>query len=385
MRQALELSHISARNVKPVKCMDEAQKRAICEQYQELKRYGISLDDKDLVKMFEHFRADAGNDGRYLSGMDANLTTPLTTASITTPVQFLQAWLPGFVEIITAARRIDMLVGITTQGSWEDEEIVQGVLEKVGNAAIYGDNTSTPLTNWNVNYERRTIIRFEEGMEVGRLEEARAAAIRTNSAENKRAAASSSLEIERNRVGFNGFNGGDNRTYGFFNSPQLPAYSTVPNGASSDSEWSTKTFLEIIADLRVAFQLLRTQTQEQVDPTTDATTLAIATDAIDYLSTVSDFGVSVREWLTENYPNCRTISAPELNDANGGENVFYLYAETVNDSGSDDNRTWVQVVPTKFQTLGVDQRHKSYVEAYSNATSGLLLKRPYAVVRRSGI
>ena len=385
MRQALELSHIAARNVKPVKCMDEAQKKAICEQYQELKRYGISLDDKDVGKMFDHFRADVGNDASYMSGMDANLTTPLTTASITTPVQFLQAWLPGFVEIITAARRIDMLVGITTQGSWEDEEIVQGVLEKTGNAAIYGDNTSTPLTNWNVNYERRTIIRFEEGMQVGRLEEARAAAIRTNSAENKRAAAASSLEIERNRVGFFGYNGGENRTYGFFNSPQLPAYDTVSDGASANSEWAGKTFLEITADLREAFQQLRTRSQEQIDPKMDATTLAIATDAIDYLTTVSDFGVSVQEWLDKNYPRNRQISAPELNGANGGENVFYLYAETVNDSGSDDNRVWGQVIPTKFQTLGVDQRHKSYVEAYSNATSGLMLKRPYGVIRRSGI
>ena len=381
MQQSIELSHIPARQVKPVKCLDEKQKKAICEQYQHLRRYGISLDDQDLVKMTEFAR----NKPRYALGMDANLTTPLTTASITTPVQFLQAWLPGFVEVITAARRIDMLVGITTQGSWEDEEIVQGVLEKVGNASIYGDQTSTPLTNWNVNYERRTIIRFEEGMEVARLEEARAAAIRINSAENKRGAAASSLEIERNRVGFNGYNSGANRTYGFFNSPQTPAYTTVTDGAGGSSLWSDKTFLEIIADLRVAFQSLRTSTMEQVDPTTDATTLVIATDAMDFLSTVSDFGVSVREWLTKSYPNCRPMSAPELNDANGGENVFYLYAETVNDSGTDDNRTWVQVVPTKFQTLGVDQRHKSYVEAYSNATSGLMLKRPYAVVRRSGI
>ena len=300
-------------------------------------------------------------------------------------MQFLQAWLPGFVEIITAARRIDNLVGMTTQGNWQDEEVVQGVLEKTGNATIYGDLTNTPLTSWNVNYERRTIIRFEEGMTVGRLEEARAAAIRTSSPDNKRSAAANSLEIERNRVGFNGYNNGTNRTYGFLNSPGLPAYVNVADGAGGASGWASKTFLEIIADLRGAFQALRTQTQEQVDPNSDETTLAIATDAIDYLSTVSDFGISVREWMKENYPNCRTLSAPELSKANGGDNVFYLYAESVSESGSDDQRTWVQIVPTKFQTLGVDQRHKSYTESYSNATAGVLLKRPYAVVRRSGI
>jgi len=43
------------------------------------------------------------------------------------------------------------------------------------------------------------------------------------------------------------------------------------------------------------------------------------------------------------------------------------------------------VVPTKFMTLGVDQRTKDYEEAYSNATSGVFVKRPYAFVRYSGI
>ena len=80
-------------------------------------------------------------------------------------------------------------------------------------------------------------------MTVGRLEELRAAAIRSNSPENKRGAAANSLEIERNRVGFNGYNNGANRTYGFLNSTDLPAYVNVPNGASGSSLWSMKTFL----------------------------------------------------------------------------------------------------------------------------------------------
>ena len=372
-----ELSSIGPRDIGPVLFKDDQQRRQVCERYQDLAKYGICFDHDDVQKMVRYSRTP--------QGLDAALTTPLTTASITTPIQFLQAWLPGFVEIITAARRIDSLVGMVTQGSWEDEEVVQGVLEKTGNAIPYGDYNSSPQTSWNINYERRTIVRFEEGMTVGRLEEARATAIRSNSAENKRAAAAVALEIERNRIGFNGYNAGANRTYGFLNEQDLTAYVNVSAGASSSTLWSMKTYLEIIADLRGAFQALRTSTMEQVDPTTDATTIAIATDAMDFLSTVSDFGISVRQWLNENYPNARPISAPELNDANGGANVFYVYAEAVMESGSDDNRTWIQVVPNKFQTLGVDQKAKSYTEAYSNATAGLMLKRPYAVVRRSGI
>lgn len=371
---ANELSHIKPRDVGPVVCETDAQIKAICENYPVLKKYGIGFDERSVREMME-----------WATGMDADLTTPLTTASITTPVQFLQAWLPGFVEVITAARRIDTLVGITTQGSWEDEEIVQGVLERTGNAVPYGDYTNTPLSSWNLNYERRTIVRFEEGMTVGRLEEARAAAVRVSAADSKRSASANSLEIERNRTGFRGYNEGANRTYGFLNDTDLPAYVDLPDGAGGTSTWASKTYLEIVSDLLSTFQMLRTGSLERVDPKQDPITLAIATDAVDYLSTVSQFGNSVQQWLNENYPNTRVESAPELNDADGSDNVFYMFAEEVNESGTDDNRTFVQVVPTKFQTLGVDQKAKSYTEAYSNATSGIMTKRPYAIIRRSGV
>ena len=378
MRCTNELCSISPRDIGSVVFENDGQRKAVCEQYQQLKKVGIGIDHADLMKMVSFARTDP-------TGMDANLTTPLTTASITTPIQFLQAWLPGFVEVVTAARRIDMLVGMLTQGSWEDEEIVQGVLEHTGNAPLYGDYNNVPLASWNVNYERRTIVRFEQGMTVGRLEEARAAAIRTNSAENKRSAAAVSLEIERNRVGFNGYQNGANRTYGLLNETDTPAYVDVADGASGSSNWSAKTFLEITADLRAAFSALRTQSQEKVDPMFQEVTLAVATDSVDFLTTVSDFNMSVYDWMMKNYSKTRVISIPEFNNANGGESVFYMYSESVMDSGSDDNRTYIQVVPTKFQTLGVDQRSKSYVEDYSNATAGIMLKRPYAVVRRSGI
>jgi hypothetical protein len=44
----------------------------------------------------------------------------------------------------------------------------------------------------------------------------------------------------------------------------------------------------------------------------------------------------------------------------------------------------VQVVPSKFQVLGVEKGAKGYKEDYSNATAGVFCKRPFAVVRRTG-
>lgn len=360
-----ELSHIEGRNVRPLNFTQ-------VEKYGDLARIGIGMDERNVQKMYEGIGMDAIQQG-------------VTTPSIPNLVQFLQNWLPGFVKVLTAARKIDELIGITTAGNWEDEQIVQGVLENTGTAVPYGDYTNVPLSSWNVNYTPRTVVRFEEGMRVGRLEEARAARERVNSGESKRESAGLALEIQRNTVGFNGYNAGQNLTYGFLNDPNLPAYVTVATGASTSTLWSRKTYLEIIADIRAGIVAIRTASQDQIDPEKTPITLAIATNSVDYLSVTSNFGNSVRDWLTETYPNVRVCSAPQLNSANGGANVFYMYADRVEDLSTDDGRTWVQVVPAKFQLLGVQQMAKGYEEDYSNATAGVMLKRPYAVYRATGI
>ncbi len=337
---------------------------------------GINISDRKVKEMMDGI----GMDSVVINGLN-----PLTTASITTPIQFLQAWLPGFIRMITAARKIDEMIGFSTAGSWEDEEIVQGVLEPVGVAENYADYGDVPFSSYNANYERRTIVRFEKGFSVGMLEEARAARVRINSAAEKRAAAGLSLDIARNRVGFFGFNNGTNRTYGFLNDPALPAYISCTVGVAGNT-WALKTFLEICADLRLAAATLQANSQDNIDPSVAQITLGIPTSCAQYLTITNVQGTqSVRQWIKETYPNWRIVSAPELQLANGGANVFYLFAESVEDGASDDSRTFAQVVPAKFQALGVEKRSKAYIEDYTNATAGVLTKRPYAVVRVTGI
>lgn len=340
------------------------------EHYTELSKLGIEFSTSVVNSM--------------IATMDS-IQPSVTTGSMSTPVQFLQSFLPGFVNIITGARKIDEIVGIATVGSWEDYEIIQGVMDLLGTSVPYGDYTNIPLSSWNLNWDRRSIVQFEEGMHVGSLEEARAARVNVNSGAYKREAAGVALEIRRNNIGFNGYNSGNNRTYGFLNDPALIAYTTVATGASGSTLWANKTYLEITKDIRVAMATVRIQSQDTVDPKTTPTTLAISTDAVDYLSTVSEFGNSVQQWLNETYPKCRVVSAPELNNANGGANVFYLFADRIQDNSTDGGQVFLQAVPAKFRLLGVQKLVKGYQEAYSNATAGVYLKRAFAVTRWSGI
>lgn len=166
----------------------------------------------------------------------------------------------------------------------------------------------------------------------------------------------------------------------------LPAFiaSSVTNGWSG----ANGTFQGITGDLRMAIVQLRTQSQDQIDPEKVEMTLVLPMNKIDYLSVTTDYGVSVRDWLTQTYPKVRVVSAPELQGANAGADVFYLFAEEIDssiDGSTDGGETFVQLIQTKFVTLGVEKRAKSYVEDYSNGTAGTLCKRPWAVVRVTGI
>lgn len=365
MKETIVHSTLRARGVKPL-----AMSAQDCKSYQDLRNIGINLSDTTV---------------RQMMSMDASLASTMTGGSIGTPIQFLQAWLPGFVQVMTTPRKIDELIGIATIGDWADEEIVQGVMEPTGQAALYGDYTNVPLASWNAQYERRTIVRFEQGFSVGKLEEARSGRMNVNTAAEKRNAASLMLEIQRNRIGFYGYNSGENRTYGFLNDPSLPAYINVAQGAAKKTEWANKTFLEITADIRGWVNQLLVQSASTINAIDMQTTLALPISAITYLSVTSDFGNSVQDWLSKTYPKMRVVTAPELDKANGGQNAVYLYAESVADGSSDGGAVFMQAVPTKYIALGVENRAKDYLEDFGNATAGVLCKRPLAVVRASGV
>lgn len=352
-----------------------------------LEKIGIGFSPQYLDRATRVAMDAAAMDAWTPQPFGSNVPAPaaISTASIVAPIQFLQNWLPGFIKVLTAARKIDEFLGIETIGNWKDEWVVQGIVEPMGNIDVYKDSTNVPLSDWNVNWQQRTIVRFESGILVGRLEQARSAAAMINSDAEKRAASVLRLEIWRNLVGFYGFNSGSNSTYGILNDPGLLAYTTVATGAAGFT-WAVKTFLEITQDIITAMSTLQTQSQDNIDPFAQDTTLAIPMAVAQQLSKLNELGtLSVRMWLKETYPKCRIVSCPQFDAANGGSNVFYLWANSVEDGGTDDKRTFAQVVPVKFMALGVEQRAKSYIEDFTNATAGVFVKRPYAITRWSGI
>lgn len=353
----------------------------------ELARRGaLRLDEQQVLNVTDEqlARLGIGFSGGGVHVFDTALVGP-AAGNLGAPAQFLQNWLPGIVRQVTNVRVIDELVGVVGGGSWEDEEFIQTASELTGKAELYGDSTNIPFANYNATYERRTIVRFEKGMSVGKLEEARSSRANISMAVEKRAAVALVLDIQRNRVGFLGYNQPDTRCFGLLNDPNLPAYVNVAAGVGG-SLWSQKTFLEIIADIRKGVVDLVVASGGNFRPANNDFTVALPLGYEQYLGVVDATGVtSVQAWFSSTYPRGRFVTAPEFIAANGGANVMYVYAESVDDGSSDDGRTIIQMVPARFQALGTEQKAKSYIEDFTNATAGVMVKRPWAVRRYSGL
>ena len=118
--------------------------------------------------------------------LDAGITQPVTTPSNGTPVQFLQEFLPGVVNILTVVRKADQVAPVVTAGEWHFEEIVLKTMEHTSNPELYSDHGGVPLVSFNETYERRQVVRFELGVQQNPLADARAAATGTVPQNEKR-------------------------------------------------------------------------------------------------------------------------------------------------------------------------------------------------------
>lgn len=328
-----------------------------------LEKFGISISEKQMQQVMDAF------------------PEMFTTASVSTPIQFLQFLVPKVITQLTTKRDIDELVGVNMAGTWSDEEIVQAVIEILGEATPYGDKANFNLASFNTNYEKRTVVRFAEAMEVGILESERSAKARINAHATKKSAVTTILEIARNLVGYFGYANGENRTYGLLNDPNLPAYISVASGAGASTLWANKTYLEIVKDILGAISRIQVQSGNNFNPLTDESVLAVSLSCYQYLNTQNALGTrTVLQWLKETYPKMEVKASAFLDGANADANVFYLYAKSL-----DGNDVIAQNIQEKLKFLGLFNGGIFTREFYSNATAGVMVVQPVGVVRYTGI
>lgn len=342
--------------------------------------YGFAVDKDTTWETLDKFGISASKKALQ-KAMDA-FPEMFTTSSVSTPIQFLQFLNPEVITQLTTKKDIDDLVGITMAGTWADEEIVQAIIERLGTARPYGDKANPNLASYNVNYEKRTIVRFEEALETGILEDERASKARLNSHNIKKEAVAEVLEIARNLVGYNGYSNGDNKTYGLLNEPNLPSYIAVAtNAGNTSTKWEDKDFLEITKDIITAVSALQVKSGNNFNPQNDESVLAVSLSCYQYLNTLNSLGtMSVIEWIKKTYPKMEVKTSAFLDGANGGANVFYLFAKKLGGKS-----VIAQNVQDKMRFLGLFNGGKLVREYYANATAGVFVLQPAGIVRYTGI
>jgi hypothetical protein len=293
-------------------------------------------------------------------------------------------YLEGVVKVGTGLRTIDEILGITTAGSWDDEEIALKVSQPVGKAELYGDYTNIPFSSYVPSIEKRGICRFEQGFIVTKLEGTIQSKQGFDAMEEKRNSAMISLEIAREEVGYRGFASTSTRIYGLLNDYNLPAYIT------NLTDWlnPSTTFAEIINDIVVKlFGSIEVRSGSKVKET-DPICLTVPTGYRAVLNTKSNpdnQNETVMTRLKTTFPNLRMVSSSEFKGANAGDDAVYMVVEKamIDDGSTDGGEAIIQVVPTKYMMLGSEQQIKGYVEDATNALAGVFVKRPWLVARGS--
>lgn len=295
----------------------------------------------------------------------------------------LETWLPGTLRTITQVRNADRILGVTVVGDPFDEEIKLTVEEIAGQPVPYADNTPIPFADIRTTTEARKPITFELGFSVGLRESKRLDAQGIEAATSKRRAVTEALDMSRNRVAFNGYNGSGSNTYGLLNEPNLAGYEVHSSNGFSAVGWDgSVTFDSLTTDFSAMFKQIVSQSGGHVQEDAQMV-FVIPTIYLNHLNVMhSNTGLTFRAWLNQNYANLRIENTPEFNDAQT-KGVAYLIVENAGqyDDSDTDGATIIQVVPERFRVLGSETQIKGYVEDCVNTTAGVWVLRPWAVCR----
>lgn len=338
-----------------------------------------TFDDSRTKNLTE---GDLENLGLDFRAIDSAWTGPGPAAS-GMPGHMLETWMPGVLRVISQARNIDDIAGVSTVGKFEDETIHFRTSEPTGKAEFYGDNANIPLADYNPGEEKRAVVRFEQGFKVDHLEQLRQQAYQFQAATEKRNAAIESLDASRNLVGFNGVSG--MTTYGILNDPNLPAYMSYADATVGGQQpWlTTGTFASVTKDITRMVTAIETQMGGNLNDNAPMV-MVMPTGYRGILNLrESGTGVSVRDWMDTTYPNIRYVYTPNFKAAYTAKDVVYLFVESagVYDNSDIQGASVIQAVPVRYQVLGSKQDIKSYIEDAVNATAGVIVLRPWAFAR----
>lgn len=300
--------------------------------------------------------------------------------NVNMPSGLLAQLSPVVVESILAKRSGEEVAGSRRKMlDWADEDYYIPLVERTGGTTPYSDFGQSRVAGINPTFSKGGHYRFSASLNIGSLEEEQYAKAKMNAYDLKMGAVGEALEVEANRVAFEGYidnSANAYKCYGILNHPDLPAYT------ASAKLFSAMTYDEIMAFFASAVANLTTQSGNQVNVNSKIR-VAIASDCFAYLAgLVTTFGYSALEGLKKAYPNMEFVSTYEFNGAYNNQNVIYFIGESPAGGVAETLELGYSEL---MRQSNVVIEHEFRSQQVSSGVTGVVIYKPLFIVRYNNI
>lgn len=347
-------------------------------------RAGIAFDgfDARVLPEGKGYRDVVGiaQDGAMVA-MDA--AYPLVTTGNSGIPAMLSTYIdPKLIEVLVAPMKAAEASGSEVKkGDWTTRTAMFPVIESTGEATSYGDYNNSGSAGVNFQFPQRQSYHYQTITQWGERELADAGLAKIDLAARKNIASALTLNKYQNKTYLFGVSGLQN--YGMLNDPALPADLTPNTKTAGGTAWITSggvvnaTALEVQQDIMKIFFTLQATNKGLIDANTKMT-LIMSPQSMVALGINNQFGISVRKYLEDTYPNMRIVSVPEYATA-GGQKVQLVVDEY------EGQPTWSCAFTEKMRAHPIILELSAYKQKKSAGTWGTIVFRPQFVQGMIGV
>jgi hypothetical protein len=324
------------------------------------------------------FAMDYMPDDRSLA-MDAQPAL-VTTPNAGIPAFFTQLVDPEVVRILQTPNKGAEVLGEQKKGNWVDQTIFIPVVENTGEVSSYGDFNTNGRADVNEQWEQRQSYLFQTIVEYGDLEVERAGAAKLDLVSEKQTSSAKTLDKFMDLTYHFGITGLQN--YGLLNDPSLSAALTPTTKAAGGTRWVTSgvvtaTAQEIYTDFQMLFNQLTTVSGGMIEADTPMT-LVTPNTVNAGLTAVNSFGITIRAFIKESFPNIEYVVDPRY--ATTGGNVVQLIAKEF-----DSKKTGYCGFNEKSRDHQIVRSLSSYAQKRTAGTWGAIIRYPLAIAQMLGV
>jgi hypothetical protein len=301
----------------------------------------------------------------------------VTTPNAGIPLLFSAIVDPQVVRTVFQVLSAESVYGPAQQkGSWVTSVDYFPLVESVGSVASYGDYSNNGAVDVNVQWTPRQPFPYQTFKRYGEKQMARWGQAGINYSTELDIARQTKFNQFQNNSYFFGVAGLIN--YGSLNDPSLITAIAPFTKAAGGTAWTNATADEEYNDIALKLYVqLVAQMGGNVKADTPMT-LALSTTREPLLGRKTQYGITVREYLMQQFPNLTIETAPQFS-TQAGELVQLII------NNVDGVQTFVPAYTEKLRSHAIVTEPSAWAQKMSAGTYGTILRRPIAVASMIGI